>query len=135
MAGLFVSMEEFLNGLLLGVESDLQRCSGRHYTSDAVKLMTLHGAKGLEFPVVLLCGLSKGLLPLETGAGQADIQEERRLFYVGMTRAKEELILTTSKESSPFVKELPKSEIQQEAAAAKKQQDRGIQMSLFDWMK
>lgn len=135
MAGLFISMEEFLNGLLLGVESDLQRCSGRHYTSDAVKLMTLHGAKGLEFPVVLLCGLSKGLLPLETGAGQADIQEERRLFYVGMTRAKEELILLTSKEPSPFVKELPKSAIQQEAAAAKKQEDRGIQMSLFDWMK
>lgn len=135
MAGLSGNMEEFLNYLLLGVESDLRRHSGQHYTSDAVNLMTIHGAKGLEFPVVLVCGLNKGLLPLETGTGQSDMQEERRLFYVGMTRAKEELVLLTSKEPSCFVKELPDKTIKQEAAAVKKQEESGVQMSLFDWMK
>ena len=135
MAGFSRNMEEFLNRLLLGVENDLKRCSGRHYASDAVNLMTFHGAKGLEFPVVLLCGLNKGLLPLATGKGQADIQEERRLFYVGMTRAKEELVLLTSEEPSCFVKELPEKAVKQEAAVLKKQEDSGTQMSLFEWMK
>lgn len=135
MAGFSRNMEEFLNRLLLGVENDLKRCSGRHYASDAVNLMTLHGAKGLEFPVVLLCGLNKGLLPLGTGKGQADIQEERRLFYVGMTRAKEELVLLTSEEPSCFVKELPEKAVKQEATVLKKQEDSGTQMSLFEWMK
>lgn len=135
MAGLSENMEEFLNHILLGVESDLRRHSGQNYTSDAVNLMTIHGAKGLEFPVVLVCGLNKGLLPLETGTGQSDMQEERRLFYVGMTRAKEELVLLTSKEPSCFVKELPDKTIEQEAVAVKKHEDSGVQMSLFDWMK
>lgn len=134
MAGFAKTMGEFLNSLLLGVESDLRRHPGRRYTSDAVHLMTLHGAKGLEFPVVLLCGLKKGLLPLETGAGQTDVAEERRLFYVGMTRAKEELVLLTSQEPSGFLDELPGEDLSREEAFVRKQEDQGVQLSLFDFM-
>ena len=69
--------------------------------------MTLHASKGLEFPAVLLAGLKVGSLPLETKGRPADLEEERRLFYVGMTRAKEELILTTAGEPSLFLANLP----------------------------
>lgn len=60
----------------------------------SVTLMTLHSAKGLEFPVVMITGLEDGLLPLSrNSADPDDLEEERRLFYVGMTRAKEKLYL------------------------------------------
>ncbi|MFQ5769797.1 MAG: 3'-5' exonuclease, partial [bacterium] len=63
--------------------------------SNAVTLMTLHSAKGLEFPVVFIAGLEEGLFPLSrTFANNEDLEEERRLFYVGATRAKEKLFLT-----------------------------------------
>jgi DNA helicase-2/ATP-dependent DNA helicase PcrA len=63
--------------------------------SNAVTLMTLHSAKGLEFPVVFITGLEEGLFPLiRDGSVDADIEEERRLFYVGTTRAKEKLFLS-----------------------------------------
>ncbi len=85
------------------------RSGKRVYTADAVMLSTLHGAKGLEFPVVFLCGVSKGTLPLEAPGRPADLQEERRLFYVGMTRAIDELILLTNDDPSPFLSDIPVS--------------------------
>jgi len=63
--------------------------------SNAVTLMTLHSAKGLEFPIVFIAGLEEGLFPLiREGFADADMEEERRLFYVGTTRAKERLFLS-----------------------------------------
>ncbi len=64
-------------------------------SSNAVTLMTLHSAKGLEFPVVCITGLEMGLMPLQRStADLKELEEERRLFYVGMTRAKESLYLS-----------------------------------------
>ena len=71
--------------------------------------MTLHGAKGLEFPAVLLAGINAGTLPLTAAGREPDLEEERRLLYVGMTRAREELVLTVSGVPSPFLKALPAS--------------------------
>jgi len=72
-------------------------------TGDAVQLMTLHAAKGLEFPVVIIAGVVEGLLPLvRTTTTERDHAEERRLFYVGITRAREHLILTYSRNRSRF---------------------------------
>ncbi len=61
--------------------------------ADRVALMTLHAAKGLEFPVVFVVGCEEGLLPYLPPGKKADIEEERRLFYVGMTRARQKLAL------------------------------------------
>src|SRR5262249_17642819 len=67
--------------------------------ADRVSLLTLHAAKGLEFPVVFIVGLEDGILPLHWGAGgEAATAEERRLFYVGMTRARERLILSRAEQ-------------------------------------
>lgn len=106
MTVFYKTMDEFVTALELGVESDLKRCGEKKYTSEAVTLMTLHGSKGLEFPAVFVCGASRGLIPFESEKHPADKEEERRLFYVGMTRAKEELIVSWSGERSEFLDEL-----------------------------
>lgn len=71
--------------------------------SNAVTLMTLHSAKGLEFPVVFITGLEEGLFPLSRSFyTEEDLEEERRLFYVGATRAKEKLFLSWAARRSRF---------------------------------
>ena len=66
--------------------------------SDSVVLMTLHSAKGLEFPVVYIPGMENGIFPgMQSMMSQVDMEEERRLAYVGITRAKEKLIMTNAK--------------------------------------
>ena len=64
-------------------------------SADAVTLMTIHSAKGLEFPVVMIPGMEEGVFPgIQSIYNPADLEEERRLAYVGITRAREELVLT-----------------------------------------
>jgi DNA helicase-2/ATP-dependent DNA helicase PcrA len=87
--------------------------------ADAITLMTLHNAKGLEFPVVFLTGLEDGLFPLSRSMDDpAALEEERRLFYVGITRAEDELFIsharsrrrmgeTMASARSSFLRELP----------------------------
>ena len=125
-------MPDFLRDLVLGVESDLKRCGGKNYTSGAVTLMTLHGSKGLEFPVVFIYGAREGNIPLENEKRPSDEEEERRLLYVGMTRAKEELILTCSGEESRFLAELPETVLKREKEIPVKKEETCHQMSLFE---
>lgn len=132
----YKTMGEMLTNLAFGQESDLKRCGGKSYTSDAVTLMTLHGSKGLEFPAVILYGVKKGMIPLEYTRSDTDKEEERRLFYVGITRAKEELTMTESGESSPFTKGLPKDVVVREKVGVRSSGwESGRQMSLFEFMK
>lgn len=103
MSVFYRSMEEFLASLTLGQEGDVTRSGERAYLSDAVSLTTLHGSKGLEYPVVFLFGVQEGLLPLQTPGRSANIEEERRLLYVGMTRARDELVLLSSGQTSSLL--------------------------------
>jgi len=134
MAVFYRTMGAFTEALDMGIESDLKRAGAKQYTSGAVTLMTLHGSKGLEFPAVIICGVGKGILPLENESYSANIEEERRLFYVGITRAREELVLTASKEESEFLQHIPEELLTREKAGRKKQEG-GRQLSLFDFMK
>jgi superfamily I DNA/RNA helicase len=85
-------LADFLESTVLQKETDLY-----DPRADRVTLMTLHAAKGLEFPVVFIVGCEEGLLPYQHGEETPDLEEERRLFYVGMTRAQQKLILTYAK--------------------------------------
>ncbi len=87
-------LERFRTEIALGAEPD-----ALDPRAEAITLLTLHGAKGLEFDVVFLAGCESGLLPLRlpgSGPGAADAAEERRLLFVGMTRARGRLLLTCS---------------------------------------
>ena len=79
--------------LITDTEETEARDSGR----DQLTLMTLHGAKGLEFDVVFITGCEEGVLPLSRMGQVADLEEERRLMYVGITRAKRELYLSRAR--------------------------------------
>ena len=125
-------MSSFIQNLVLGRESDIVRSGSRIYSPDAVSLMTMHAAKGLEFPVVFLCGVNDGMIPLRTSRHDFDIDEERRLFYVGMTRARDELILLSSHAPSPFVAAISEEQLMREDAFTQRQGPFYKQASLFD---
>jgi DNA helicase-2/ATP-dependent DNA helicase PcrA len=87
----FEHLDEFLEEIALVSSADTSA------DGDAVTLMTLHAAKGLEFPVVFMVGMEEGIFPHSRALfDAAEMEEERRLAYVGMTRAREELILTAA---------------------------------------
>ena len=130
----YKNMAEFFQELEFGQEFDLKRWGGKKYTSDAVTLTTLHGSKGLEYPVVIINGARKGLLPLETKGRVENPEEERRLFYVGMTRAKEELIITSSKEQSEYLKDLQEQDTVYVTEEKSREQKKIKQISLFDFL-
>jgi DNA helicase-2/ATP-dependent DNA helicase PcrA len=109
------SLEAFLDEVALLTDADMRR------EGELVQLSTLHAAKGLEFDVVFLVGMEDGLLPLRRdGAAEGDdLEEERRLAYVGMTRARRRLYLTAARSRrlhgqtmqsrlSPFLREVPR---------------------------
>jgi uncharacterized protein (TIGR00375 family) len=132
MAVLHEGMTSFLQNLLLGRDSDVRRSSGKSYSPDAVSLMTLHGAKGLEFPVVFLCGLKDGLVPMNNRDDGGNTDEERRLLYVGLTRAQDDLILLTSGVQSPFIVDIPEDSLSRRKARAHRKGSGIKQLSLFD---
>lgn len=112
--------------------------------ADAVALMTMHMAKGLEFPIVFIAGCEDGLVPCTIMKDGVDLEEERRLFYVGMTRARNELFLLSSRKRflygqrldqtpSPFLREIPDKLMEQKSVIdrIKKQKGPDPQMGLF----
>lgn len=108
------SLTEFLEGITLSSDLD-----GIEEAQDSVTLMTLHSAKGLEFPAVFLVGMEEGIFPGYKSIGEEkELEEERRLCYVGITRAREKLFMTCAKQRtifgstsfnhvSRFIKEIP----------------------------
>jgi DNA helicase-2/ATP-dependent DNA helicase PcrA len=90
-------LEGYLEDVILGQRDDDEEKSNL-LERNAVVLMTLHSAKGLEFPHVFLVGMEEGILPHKRSVGEDDagIEEERRLCYVGVTRARTSLTLTLS---------------------------------------
>lgn len=103
--------------------------------TDQVQLMTLHASKGLEFPYVFLIGMEEGLLPHQVSIDENGVEEERRLAYVGITRAQRELIFTYARERrqfgelsrtepSRFLYELPQDDLLWEVGQAKQTQEK-----------
>jgi superfamily I DNA/RNA helicase len=134
-------LDRFLAELALGDEVDTW-----DPRADRVSLLTLHAAKGLEFPVVFLTGCEDGLLPLRFGPPPSpeELAEERRLFFVGMTRARSHLLLSHARkrawrgtvreaEPSPFLADLEAALLDHARATARRrpQPATGDQLSLI----
>ncbi|MCG2830908.1 MAG: UvrD-helicase domain-containing protein [Desulfobacteraceae bacterium] len=130
---------DFLPSIALNADTDIY--SSR---SEKVSLMTMHTAKGLEFPVVFIAGCENGFIPMRRhGDEEPDIDEERRLFYVAMTRAREKLYFTYAKkrrvygkmvarEASPFINDIETGLIKHEQGDFKKiKKKTEVQLKLF----
>ncbi|HEV2779940.1 MAG TPA: UvrD-helicase domain-containing protein [Actinophytocola sp.] len=133
-------LERFRTELSLGVEVDTW-----DPRADRISLLTLHAAKGLEFPVVFVVGCEDGLLPLHWPGSEADeeqVREERRLLFVGMTRARRHLFLSHAAERvrhgtarkatrSPFLADLDMTVCEQIGEATPRRKPREVQLRLL----
>jgi DNA helicase-2/ATP-dependent DNA helicase PcrA len=111
--------------------------------ADRIALLTMHAAKGLEFPVVFIVGLEDGLAPLTFGAADEDsLAEERRLFYVAMTRAQDLLFLSRAEQrlfrgrlrqlaASPFLADIEAELVRQQRAELPRRKPERAQLALF----
>jgi DNA helicase-2/ATP-dependent DNA helicase PcrA len=131
------SCREFMDAVLLQREED-----GAWGRSEAVSLMTLHASKGLEWPAVFIIGCEDGSIPLERRDGFIDREEERRLFYVGMSRAKEILYITNARQRllhgekrsclpSPFLDDIEENLKNHDLSQSKRKRLDAEQLSLF----
>lgn len=130
-------LTHFIDELVLDTPSDnLDICA------DRVNIMTLHSAKGLEWRCVFLAGVEDGLMPMRI-KGECDIEEERRLFYVGMTRAMDRLFLLRARKRrtwgeakecrrSPFLEELPAYLVAIKRTASRSIKKKPVQKGLFE---
>ena len=137
------SLSEFLEGITLS--SDLDNMEDEE---ESVTLMTLHSAKGLEFPVVFLVGMEEGIFPgYQSIMEPKELEEERRLCYVGITRAKNNLFLTCSKQRtifgstsynpiSRFLQEIPKELLEgyDEVFGTSTNKEEKIKDSTYSWV-
>ena len=134
------TLAEFLEGITLSSDID-----GMEDEEDSVTLMTLHSAKGLEFPVVFLVGMEEGIFPGYKSIGEeSELEEERRLFYVGITRAKQYLYLTCAKhrtifgstsynQISRFIREIPEDLLEGYGREKNKRKEENFEDSSYQW--
>ncbi|APD84664.1 DNA helicase Rep [Alteromonas gracilis] len=136
-----MTLTEVVNRLIL---RDMMERGEDDGEGDQVQLMTLHASKGLEFPIVFLVGMEEGLLPHQSSIDEDNVEEERRLAYVGITRAQRELIFSHAKERrqfgevinpepSRFLFELPPDDLQwenQKPKATKEERQQKAQVGI-----
>ena len=134
------SLGEFLEGITLSSDID-----GMEDDEDSITLMTLHSAKGLEFPVVFLVGMEEGIFPGYKSIGEPkELEEERRLCYVGITRAKKYLFLTCAKQRtifgsttynapSRFINEIPEEYLNGYKEAFEKEEKSSYADKSYNW--
>ena len=132
------TLGEVLDGILLRVPGDETPIH-----AERVNLLTMHAAKGLEFPIVFVAGCEDGIVPYRRDGETSDIAEERRLLYVAMTRARQALYLTRSRRRalfgrsgeappSPFLSALPADSTQVMAAPRRSRPGGGAVQLEFD---
>ena len=142
MDGIGNAPMERLGNFLENVTLDSDRAEEKENTSDAVTLITMHSCKGLEFPHVFIVGLEDGLLPHSRSKVEGTMDEERRLFYVAVTRAMLTLAIshcggrkkygqTLPCQPSPFLKELPEELVEHSDSKSEAAGGAGIRQEFF----
>lgn len=133
------SLDELFRSLPLALEADIFRKGDKTFSTETITLSTIHAAKGLEFPVVFIAGVEEGLLPYGNEPVPDTVNEEQRLFYVGVTRAKQQLYLMNSQfrtrygeqvsvEASRFFKLFPSDVMEKMVAKSHERQVKQLEL-------